>query len=79
MLVCYLTIFALANTSFPSARPAGRPHTIDVTFPTRVLDPAGDARTVGGAGSVAWLLCGVGWRGASYSSVGSYFGREARS
>jgi hypothetical protein len=33
-----------------SARPAGRAYTIGTTFPTRVLDPAEDARTVKEAG-----------------------------
>ncbi|KAJ7843427.1 hypothetical protein B0H14DRAFT_2778741, partial [Mycena olivaceomarginata] len=33
-----------------AARPAGRPYTIGTTFPTRVLDPAGDACTVKEAG-----------------------------
>jgi hypothetical protein len=46
MLVCCLTIFALADTSFP----AGRPYTISTTFPARVIDSAGDARTVKEAG-----------------------------
>ncbi|KAJ7857444.1 ubiquitin-related domain-containing protein [Mycena olivaceomarginata] len=33
-----------------AARPAGRAYTIGTTFPTRVLDPAEDARTVKEAG-----------------------------